>query len=306
MNDHLETQQFACTKPGFFLVGAPKSGTTAMCNYLAQHPDVYVPDMKEPNFFCTDLYIPQRMSLQEYLSLFSPANGLLCGEGTVWYLYSQQAVQNIYQFNPDAKIIIMLRNPVDYVHSLHSHMLFLGGEVIADFEEALAAEAQRREGKCIPEQTRRPHTLLYTETARFAEQVERYFHVFGRDRVHVIIYDDFKNDTARVFRETLEFLGVSTEFQAVFKVINANRTPRNPALKQLMHSPPASLRTLYHKVMPAGVRPKIGAVVERYNTRHTPRPVMKPETRKQLQVRFAPEVEKLSMLLQRDLTHWSR
>src|SRR3989339_415720 len=135
-------------KPDFFIVGAPKSGTTAMCTYLKQHPEIFMPEKKESHFFGTDLNSPRFIRDKKiYLSLFSKAKDeRRVGESSVWYLYSKKAASEIKEFSPSASIIIMLRNPVDMLYSQHSQFLYNGNEDIACFEEALNAEQDRRRG----------------------------------------------------------------------------------------------------------------------------------------------------------------
>ena len=140
-------------KPSFFIVGAPKCGTTSLCKYLEQHPDIFIPSIKELYYFCTDSTGKKRANtLEEYLSFFEGGKGKLCGEGSVWYLFSKEAASEIYKFNPEAKIIIMLREPVSLMYSLHSmHLANGSNEDILDFKLALEAEEDRKQGKRIPE-----------------------------------------------------------------------------------------------------------------------------------------------------------
>src|SRR5665647_751711 len=111
-------------RPDFFIVGAPKCGTTAMNNYLAQHPDVFMAQ-KEIHYFGSDLKMRVKVSESEYLNYFQNAEEKkLIGEASVWYLFSEKAAAEIKAFSPQAKIIIMLRDPIDVLHSLHSQHLF--------------------------------------------------------------------------------------------------------------------------------------------------------------------------------------
>src|SRR6266545_5937438 len=130
-------------RPDFFIVGAPKCGTTALNDYLKDHPEIFISARKELHFFGSDLVFrgPRRITEQEYLSFFAPArHEKRLGEASVWYLYSQQAAAEIKAFSPAARIIIMLRNPVDMMYSLHSQRLYNGRETISDFAKALATE----------------------------------------------------------------------------------------------------------------------------------------------------------------------
>ena len=200
-------------KPDVFIVGAPKCGTSAMHHYLAAHDDIYMAK-KEMHAFGSDLrFGPQfyRRNLQEYLAEFDARNGeRRAGEASVWYLYSTQAAAEIQAFNPEARIIIMLREPAEMLYSLYSQFRYDGNEHLKTFEEALAAEEKRRAGRCIKRQTYFAQGLVYRDAARYTAQVRRYFDVFGRDRVHVVIYDDLVADVRATYCRTLDFLGVDS------------------------------------------------------------------------------------------------
>ncbi len=208
-------------KPDFFIVGAPKSGTTAMDHYLSLRPDIFMA-RKEMHFFGKDLgFAPQfyRRDLNEYAAEFENWKGQTrCGEGSVWYLFSKQAAEEIKAFNPDARIIIMLRDPVEMLYSLYYTFRWDGNEHLPTFADALAAEDDRRAGRNITRQTYFAPGLVYHDVVRYAEQVRRYFDVFGRDRVKVIIYEDFAANVASSCRSgSLNFweriqLQIQTEF----------------------------------------------------------------------------------------------
>ena len=291
-------------KPDFFIVGAPKCGTTAMYAFLRQHPDIFMPEVKEPHFFGSDLI--NRYGIQDetkYLALFAPATTeKRLGEGSVWYLYSQAAAREIKAYCPEARIIIMLRNPVDALYSLHSQRLRSGDETIMDFREALLAEADRKRGRRIPKWTQVVQGMFYSETIRYAEQVERYFDVFGRERVRVILYDDFKQDPAEVYADTLRFLEVDPTFTPRFEVVNESRRLRSYVLRRMMKSP--GLRACAKVMLPAGVRHTASHRIRRLNTAPSRAKPLDPELRAELKAQFAPEIEKLSLLLGRDLSHW--
>lgn len=294
-------------RPNFFLVGAPRCGTTAMFHYLSQHPEFGTPIYeKEPHYFGTDLdglrFSRFRGDEAKYLALFAHIQGKKCfGEASVLYLVSERAAQEIYEFNPEAKIVIMLRNPADMLFSWYHLLRSNTDESLPSFEAALAAEASRKQGQQLPE---KPYVsnkvLFYRDMVRFAEQVERYFAVFGRERVKVIIYDDFDKDTAGVFREVLEFLGLDTEFQTDFSPVNSTQGFRSVFLRKLMRQP--LLVGLGDKLYPIAM-PLYTAVMN-LNKRSAERPVFNPETRRQLLDELRPEIDKLSALLERDLSNW--
>jgi hypothetical protein len=301
-------------KPDLFIVGAPKCGTTAMSHYLELHPDIYMA-RKEMHCFGSDLRFARqfyRRNLDAYLAEFNHDHGRrLAGDASVWYLYSTQAAAEIKAFNPEARIIIMLREPAEMLYSLYYQFRFDGNEHLPTFEDALAAEDERRVGRCLGRQAYLAQGLLYRETARYTDQIKRYFDVFGRDRVHVIVYDDFAANVPAEYRRVLDFLGVgSTRIKAEFKEVNANKYVRNQALQSAMGDP--VLRSAVLAVRPWLPRPvfaglqKMDAQLRKLNTRHAVRPPIAPGLRRELKAEFAWEVERLSALLDRDLTHWSR
>ncbi len=291
-------------QPDFFIVGAPKCGTTAMNNYLAEHPEIFIPDIKEVHFFGRDLNITKGALRDErsYLELFSGATTQKrLGEASVWYLYSRTAAQEIYDFNPDAQIVVMLRNPADMLYSQHSQFLYNGNEDIEDFREALAAEPERKAGKRIPKSAHLVDGLFYSETVRYAEQIERYFEQFGRDNVHIIFYDDFRADLPGTYRKLLQFLGVRDDFLPEFAVVNPNKRARSALLRNFVQEPPESLKRLSRVFFPRSLRQRVMKGLDQANIRYEARAPLDPELKRELEHRFAPEVEELEKLLGRDL-----
>jgi hypothetical protein len=298
--------------PDFFIVGAPKCGTTAMWHYLRQHPDIFMPASKELPFLGSDVAIRPRLTRRQYLAHFAGvAAERRVGSAWVMHLYSRLAAEEIKGFAPSADVVIMLRNPVEMLHSLHAQLLFTGQETIEDFGDALDAEADRRQGRGrlsrVARRTGWSDLLIYREHARYADQVGRYFDVFGRDRVHVVVYDDFAADTERSYGEMVRFLGVDDGFAPQFQVVNASKVSRNRALQNVLRHPPIPLRSAANAVLPPYVRRRLSGVLRRVraaNTRYVPRRPLDPELRARLSGEFAPEVERLGQRLSRDLTHW--
>jgi hypothetical protein len=301
-------------KPDVFIVGAPKCGTSAMDQYLAAHPDIFMAK-KEMHVFGSDLHFgPQfyRRSQEAYLEEFAARKGQRrAGEASVWYLFSTRAAAEIHAFNPEARILIMLREPAEMLYSLYYQFRFDGNEHLPTFEEALAAEDERRAGRRVTRETYLARGLVYRETARYTEQVRRYFEVFGREQVQVIIYDDLAADARAVYSRTLAFLGVDpTRIETDFPVINGNKSVKHSALRGLLNDPLVrSTAVAIGRRLPRPVFAALHDVERRLwkiNTRPEKRPPLAPEVRAQLQREFAPEIERLSELLGRDLTHWSR
>jgi len=297
--------------PDFYIVGAPKAGTTAMYEYLRGHPDLFLPERKELRFFGADLEIRDRTPLTKdgYLAYFADAPaGSLIGTAYVWYLYSRSAASEIAAFSPGARIIAMLRNPVSMLPALHAEHLTNGNEDIRDFTAALDAEPDRRAGRRIPPHAHLPQGLWYTDVPRYTEQLERYFAAFGHDRVHVIVFDDFVADTRAIYRETLRFLGVDDGYRPpAFAAVNTNRRIRSERWRHFLARPPEPLRRLIHHVVPARLRRAAYERAKAMNVVAAPREPLAPETAARLAAEFGPEVANLSALLRRDLTTlWRR
>jgi len=294
-------------RPDTFIVGTFKAGTSTMWRELDQHPQIFMSEVKEPMYFGQDLSARyRRMTTDEYLALFKDAReDQRAGEASPWYLYSTSSAREIKEFSPEARIIIMLRNPVDVMYSQHSQLVFNLREDLTDFGEALAAEEDRAAGHRIPADALRPEALLYRRSVRFPEQVARYLESFGREGVHFIVFDDLATGPAGVYRSTLEFLGVDSTFTIDHTVENANKAPRSKLLQRLMFAPPRPFRSMYGRLRGMPVMHRLRDRIARSNVESVKRQAMEPELRRQLTEEFAPQVKELGDLIGRDLSAWS-
>lgn len=217
-------------RPNFFIVGAPKCGTTALSEYLRSHPDIFLCDPKEPHYFSEDMdqhrYVKK---LDSYLDLFQHAaeDKKIIGEASVGYLFSDVALSNIYNFNPNAKIIAMVRNPIEAAISSHRQLLYARYENEPDFENAWRLQASRKLGQNIPSTCRAPAFLQYADACRFGRQIERLMRTFPDKQIKVIVFDDFISDTAKVYREVLDFLELPHDGRDSFPRINEAKQPRS-------------------------------------------------------------------------------
>jgi hypothetical protein len=277
---------------------------------------------KELHFFGSDLEevsnfppgIARRPTPAEYFGRFAETEWASCrGDASVWYLWSRHAAAEIHEYNPRAKIIAMVRNPADMLASLHSQLVHDGIEDIDSFEDALAAEPDRRAGRRVPPYNTPtfPWRLLYRDVARFREQLERYLALFGCDRVHVILYDDFAEDTPETYREALLFLDVEPTFAPDFHVVNANKRIRSRTLQRTIwaiQDPSSRLRRIGMRVIPVhAVRSALlrrHVALWRLNSVAVRRPPISSAVRMRLARDLADEVHKLEELLDRDLSHW--
>ena len=295
-------------QPNFFIVGAPKCGTTAMQSYLSQHPDIFMPSRKELHFFGTDFTSPAYVrDPAEYLGHFSEATGVArIGEASVYYLYSKVAAEEIKAYCPDAKIIIMLRSPAEMLYSYHSQLLSNGFETLRSFPDALAAERDRRAGNRIPRGLKVSSShLFYRDLPKYTEQVARYFDAFGRDQVHIILFDDFRSETPRMFRETLSFLGVAEGFAPQFKVVNPNTKTLLPSLRRFIHYPDNGSRRIVKALIPfSSARKRLKDFLLSTNTRSVPRDPLDHDLQLTLRREFSAEVQQLGKLIDRNLGEW--
>ena len=298
-------------RPNLFIIGAPKSGTTSLYEYLEGHPDVFMSPVKEPGYFSPDMGGATRLPYAyphdeaRYLALFEGATTeQLVGEASARYMSSREAPRLVSAFAPDARVIAIVRNPVDMMYSWHSELVSDGIENIRDFGAAVAADEDRLAGRRVPK-AGNARWYVYRPLARFGEQLERWLQVFPREQVHLIVFDDFAADTAVQFRALLEFLGVDPEYQ-----------PGSFAARRRSHRSRAPLRaltrtrlahTMAHRVLPRVLgEPRAKQVVWRFrqsrlNRRPFERPALPDGLRRRLEDELRPDVRRLSQLLGRDL-----
>ena len=268
-----------------------------------------MPDtIKETNFFGRDHWVDESRRItneSQYLDLFAhKPDAKRIGEKAPLLFYSSTAAKEIEAYNPHSDIIIALRNPVDMLYSWHRQCLTNYNETILDFAEALAAEKDRARGLRIPSTATYPDGLQYVKVASYYTNVKRYYDVFDQNHVHVIIYDDVVRDLPGVYRNLLEFLGVDSGFQPEsFARWNEKVPLRSLRVRRFFHRWPkleSAVRKTIPKPMFRGIAKSIAALA-------TPeRPPLSPELRARLQHELSPDIEKISELLDRDLTHWCR
>ena len=246
-------------KPNLFIVGAPKCGTTAWVEYLGSHPDVFFPARKEPSFFCPDLLPRQRVqTLDEYLALFEGSGSASAvGEASVTYLRSEVAPAAIRAFNPDAKILILLRNQEDFLPSLHNQLVFNGEELIEDFEEAWRLSGKRRR-EDVPACCNDVRLLDYKAAGRFSAQVERYFSQFPPDQIRVLHFGDWVGDPRSAYVEIVRFLGLQDDGRTEFAPVNEARHRRVKLFARMVSDPPPLLLGLVNGVKRLAGVPSLG------------------------------------------------
>jgi hypothetical protein len=231
--------------PDFFIIGQPKSGTTALYDALRRHPQIYMPGQKEPTFFATDIQPefqeewrrPPPQTLDDYLALFGDARSdEVVGEASTAYLWSHEAARAIAGVQPQARLIAIFREPTSFLRSVHLEMVKNHNETEKDLRRALSLEEARRNGKHIPRRCHRPAGLMYSERVRYAEQLRRFHDVFPPEQILVLIYDDFRLDNETTVRKVLRFLEVDDTVQIEMTEANATVRLRSRHLKSTLHA----------------------------------------------------------------------
>lgn len=259
------------TLPNFLIIGAAKAGTTSLYKYLAQHPQIYMSPIKEPNFFALEgrevdfcgpgdnLYIRQFSVTDSpaYATLFEDVSSeVAVGEASPLYLYSPVAPSRICSYAPGMKLIVVLRHPVERAYSAFLHLLRDKREPLGNFACALGAETERIRRNW-------EHIWHYQQMGFYAAQLERYYRHFSPEQIRVYLYDTLQEEPLEVIADILHFLGVDETF-----------------------TPDISVR---------------------YNAPGIPlaeQPPLQPEVRQQLLAGYRDDILKLQELLRRDLRGW--
>ena len=276
-------------KPNLFIVGAPKCGTTFLYHYLKQHPEIFFPDFKEPHFFGSDLIRKNGaydLNVNNYQNLFNSDKKII-GEASSFYIFSKTAAKEIYNFNPNSKIIIMLRDLVDLVYSMHSQFVFSGDEIIEDFKEALDLEDDRLNGMKIPNQTTVVNKLFYTKNILdLPKNINYFINYFKRENIHFILLDDIKNNPEKVYSKALNFLNVDSTINiSNFKMINKNKSYKSKFIRNFIKKYSIGLGKLRSRF----IKQPLGIVksIESLNKKEQDREIMSIDLKKSLINQFS-------------------
>lgn len=292
--------------PNFFIIGAQRSGTTSLSQYLSDHPKVLFSKPKEPHYFADDFPgIRIVNSLEKYLLLFQKRAGdeIALGEGSTGYLYSSTAIKNIYAFKPNAKIIVLLRNPIDLIYSVHSHLFYHGHESEPNFEKAWLLQERRKNGKNLPNDPRFHAFLQYKRLGKIGFQIQRLLNIVPPKQIKIFLFEEFISQTNQIYEETLNFLGVPFDGKIEFPVINQNRIHIFSSIFRIYReSVPWSLRCIVRKFIQKHNLRKLR--IQRLFSRSTKRFPLDQNFRYELIEYFEEDIKNLSWLINRDLNHW--
>ena len=323
----LESRHLPATSRFAFIVGAPRCGTTTLASNLKQNPQVCFSSVKEPHYFSRrllgDLDHAALRSLidEDYLARFfdhCEGNELLSAEGSVTYLYTPDRMAPILRLWPDARFIIAVRDPLQMLPSLHARLLVTGDETIRSFPQAWARIAERRQGRSIPRTTMDPRWLRYDEAGAFGTHIQRFFDVVGRERCHVVLFDDLVGRPQETYRQLCEFLGIEPWTGTRFNAQRGNMSFRIGWLQRLLKRPPKAMHTVLaghqfrQREKKLGVREssavalllKFRKRLLRWNKVKASRDPLDAALRAQIIERMRDEVILLSRVIDRDLSHW--
>lgn len=217
-------------KPNFFIIGAPKCGTTSLAVWLSEHPRVYMSHPKEPAFFNHDQ--PKRFidTLTRYESYFNGVaeQHLSIGEASTGYLRSEVAVNEILHYSPQVKFVVGLRNPIDMAVSWHGQQIFEAFENELDFMRAWSLQDERREGRSVPKLCVDVSGLLYCDVCSLGAQMARLYSIVPQDRILIYTLDEMRDDPRGLWLRLLEFLGVPDDGRGLFPALNEAKNVPSP------------------------------------------------------------------------------
>jgi hypothetical protein len=292
--------------PNFFIVGAARAGTTSLYSYLAQHPQIFVSSLKEPHFFSGVEPRPEERHLikcvtrePEYLALFYGGDAFLArGEASTSYLWSEKAPVLIKQHIPEARIIVLLRDPVERAYS-HYLLDIREGRLRRPFFQALMEDFESSSKGWFT-------SNLYVELGFYYQQVERYYRVFQPNNILILMFQDLINDPSQVLFQVTSFLGVDPKYVPYIDTESAHNlyaAPRNQLAQRMLfwgRRPILRLpRAIYKRMAPKTLQ---GFFRKRVLRKRSSKPTMDMQARLFLQGIYEPNVQALEHLLQRDLS----
>jgi len=302
------------TLPNFLILGAAKSGTTSFMRYLMQHPQVFMCPIKTQFFYLGEDPAQIRntedgwyhrasikKNLADYQAQFdSVGSEKAIGETCDTYLSSQRAAQRIQQYIPMAKLIAILRNPVDRAFSSFAHMLRDGYETL-EFAEALIKEQIRVAEGCAP-------IWQYRQRGYYYNQIKTYIDLFGKEQLKVFLYDDMHSDINKMLRQAFEFLSVDPNQQIDTSMrYNVSGAPRNKAVRAIHDSltKPNRTKTLIKTIVPRKIIRSVSrSILHRFQMHAFEKPQMPAELRQSLTEDYREDILKLQDLIDRDLSEW--
>lgn len=297
--------------PNFLFIGTGKAGSTSLHYYLKQHPQIFISPVKETNFFAfegekldfsgpgdqeSETVRNSITNIETYLQNFDGVSDeLAIGEICPSYLYVEKSPERIKHYIPDAKMIAILRNPVDRAYSNFSGLVKTGRETLSDFSEAVHDEQFRVEKNWAPGWHHVSHGFYY-------QQLKRYFDLFDRDQFRIYLFEDWTSDPFSLVKDIFEFIGVDSSFEPdLSTVYNKSGKPRSRVLYKLL-SQPNPIKDSLKPLLPRRLRSKFYSDLQNFNLQKLPE--MSPELRKNMVNIYKDDVLNLQGLIGKDLSQW--
>ena len=294
-------------KVNSFILGAPKCGTTALSAYLDEHPNVCFSRPKETWYFVRNCYQEwqQRSAVNDevyhtkFFPHFEPSLHSVIADGSPMYLQSESTIRNIVAYNPDARFVVMVRNPLTMLPSWHSQILWdRCSETEKDLEKAWYLQEQRARGQSIPPQAKEPLELQYLSICSLGDQIETLLKHIDRSQLLIEVFDDFKKDPLATYRRVLEHLGLPDDGRSQFPVVNDRKQHKSVLLSRVL----LSLGTWRQRFIGGTSLGIINRIIRR-----KPAPIrMSVEFKAELLEAFEPQIAKLENILARDLSDWRK
>lgn len=290
--------------PNFILIGAAKCGTTSLAYYLDQHPEIFMSPEKEPRFFAQEFHtkcangpvrkgsIRPLMTLAEYELLFQGVTTeKAIGEASTEYIFFEETPSRIKELIPDAKLIAVLRNPVERAFSAYCYQLRDSVETLS-FEQALEDEDRRRKEYWRP-------GWLYRATGYYYQQIARYFELFEPSQLRIYLFEELNRSPVEMLKDIFVFLEVDPDFQPDLSRKNISAIPKNVTLNYLLsnQSPLAPMK----EYMPEPIKHLLREVK---NKNRLPKPELSQDLKKKLLAEYKDDILKLQDLICKDLSDW--
>jgi hypothetical protein len=292
--------------PSFLIIGAAKSGTTSIASFLAEQPDVFLPNEELRFFGFEEIRSHSKgpteektlretvKTLEEYKGVFAGAQqGLILGERSNHYLYSVEAPARIHDLLPEVRLIAILRNPAERAFSQFLMTRRYGSEPEPDFGRALALEDERVDAGW-------GYTFQYARRGLYGEQLARYRALFSANQIKVLLFEDLVRDPLGVATDLARFVGSVGTVVPDFTPRNPTIVPRSPWLRRFLDEPRVT-KEVVAKLVPEAARER---VVARLRSSNRYRPALAPRIRRQLGKYFEDDISKTEELIGRDLSAW--
>lgn len=292
-----------------FIPGFAKSGTTALYHYLNTHPDIFFPVLKEPHYFARDFdeYRNIRRAI-DYKRLFiKDSKTHYRGDASVFYLYSDVAIKRIHRYNPYAKFIVCMRNPIEMAQSLHTQFVFTYFEKFKDFEQAWHLQDLRKEGRFVAKGCPDKRFLYYLQCCSIGTQLQKLYRLYPKENILCLFQDELRSDMRSQYLKIMKFLNIPDDGRTDFPIINEAVQRKDNFISKLLMANSPFKRRMKQMIryafpnLPMGFAAKFAGKIE-----ERPQHNLSKEFLNELETAFEPEISLVEKLTGADLSHWRR